>query len=344
MSEGHHLPVDLKRLALVGVVLPASIVLIDMWIWPFLGRVGNFGARAFFVSLVVKTALLSWASGRFLSFTVYGWIIFFWSQALLGVSMYATSHGAHGYELEALSHTLISAQIGFLTVWSILGQGSLAMRLTSLLAALAVIVLQHQSLDTNWYDRDLPAMQWLSAAGVASICIAVRLSGFRVVRPEIGSARIAPERFQFGIRHMLIWTTVIGLLLTFLRGIDISLLRMIHLADAAPIGAICLSISLVSLAAIWLTVGSGRPSVRILTTAGLVGAAGWMLVQLGVAWTPPQNNWNWRTDRYFELVAEFGSLWWAWLGMIAALLAAMLLFLRVTGHRLEKRRCDSATQ
>jgi hypothetical protein len=333
-----------RRIALVALGLPVAIFAIDYLAFMQSGvmRGGSLGGKFFFAWLVLKAVILSWCAGRVLGFTVYGWIVFFWSQALLDVNTFAASHGAIGFYYDSLAHTLLSAQVGFLTVWTILGTTAFAWRLTSLLAALAVIIVYSRSLDTNWGFYDLPFVQWIAAAVVVGVCVILRASGFTVRRLEPRApspaehGRGQPETFQFGVKHMLIWTAALAPLLVVVQSVDAQVLRGLVFGDAYPIGVLSLCIALATIAAIWLGLGGGPLVIRLAAAAAVIAGTSQLLITLGERWTPPRNNWNWRTDRFYQMVAEMDDQWRAWLAMLVGLLAAMLLFLRACDYRLAK--------
>jgi hypothetical protein len=332
---------NFKRVAFVGLALPTAIVLIDRLAWMPHGQFQGGELRLlFFPWLVAKATLLSWCAGRFLGATLYGWIIFFWCQALLDVHTFGASQGMFGYELDSLAHTLISAQVGFLTVWTLLGTAPLPWRVTSFLAAVAAILAQSKILDTNWGIRELPLMQWVAAGIVAIVCVGLHFSGFRIRQIALtpsSSDAAKPETFQFGVKDMLMWMTALAPLLLVVRGLDVSGLRELGVGDISTAATLSLCIAIVMLASIWLALGGGPIAFRLVATAGVVGVTGFVLWQMASSWRALRMNWNWRQDSRLELlVAEMGALWWAWLGLLGALFAAMLLFLRAAGYRLAK--------
>jgi hypothetical protein len=335
-----------RRIALVALGLPAAIILFDTVAFMPGGvmRGGQFMGRFFYAWLVVKAALLAWCAGRVLGFTVYGWVVFLWSQALLDVHTFAASQGAFGFDLEGLAHTLLSAQIGFLTAWTILGAASFAWRLASLLAALAAIVLYSQVLDTGWATDVLPIVQWVSASVVAAVCLSLRFTGFAIRcverqahAPQASGIGARPESFQFGVKHMLIWTAALAPLLVVLQSVDARSLRELAFGDAYPIAVLSVCIALATIAAIWLGLGAGPLAIRLAAAAVVIVGTSQLLITLGARWRPPRNNWNWSADRFYIMVTEMDDQWRAWFAMLVGLLAAMLLFLRACDYRLAKR-------
>jgi hypothetical protein len=329
-----------RRIALVALALPAAIILID-YVAVMPG--GRYIGKLFFVWLVAKAALLAWCAGRVLGFTVYGWVVFLWSQLLLDVHTFAASLGHFGYDLEALAYTLLSAQIGFLTAWMILGTASFPWRLASLLAALAAVVLYSQMLDRGWTTDGLPFVQWIAASVVAAVCLSLRLSGFAIRRldpqaitPPAGNRCARPESFQFGVKHMLVWTAALAPLLVVLQTVDAGSLRQLAFGDVYPIAVLSLCIALATIAAIWLALGAGPLIVRLAAIMAVIAGTSQLLITLGARWRPPRNNWNWSADRFYIMVSEMEDQWRLWLAILVGLLAAMLLFLRACDYRLAK--------
>jgi hypothetical protein len=338
MAVDPRTPPSRRRLLLVGLVLPAALVLVDQLTWVRGGTLGGGNGKLFFAWLVIKSALLSWCAGRFLGPTVYGWIVFFWCQALLDVHTLGSSYGAFGYEMAALAPTLVSAQIGFLAVWTFLGEAALPWRITSFLTALAAIVAHSHALKTNWNSEGMPLVQWLAAGVVALIATALRWSGFqvrRVLRDQPLDANARPEAFQFGVKHMLIWTTALTPLLFVMKGLDDLGLKWLTAPDLFPAAMLGACIALVTLASIWGALGAGPLLIRLIVCAVLIAVPGLLMSQLAHTWAP--NPFSWSNIVLVNLIAQLDELWWWWFACVGALLAGMLLFLRASGYRLAKK-------
>jgi hypothetical protein len=336
-----------RRIALVALGLPAAIILVDTIAFMPGGVMqgSELLGKFFFLWLVAKTALLAWCAGRVLGFTVYGWVVFLWSQVLLDVHTFAASHGVFGYQLDALSNTLVSAQTGFLTAWTFLGTASFPWRVASLLGAMSAIILHARLLDENSRASDLTVVQWIAAGVVVLVCLALRLRRFAIrrVEPETsastGAANAKPANFQFGVKHMLIWTAALAPLLIVVQTVDVRPLRELAFGDVYPVAVVVLCIALATLSAIWLGLGAGMLVIRLFVTGVILAVVSNLLMSLGARWRPPMNNWNWNTwraDQFYRMVAEMGDLWRPWLTTLAGLLAAMLLFLRACDYRLAK--------
>lgn len=329
---------DLRRILLVAMALPAAIVLVDSLTWMQPGIFSSSILRAwfFFPWLVVKTALLSWCAGQFLGSTFYGWLIFFWCQALLDVHTTLGTYRLGSSETDGLAHTLISAQIGFLALWAILGKTAWGWRFTCILLAAAGILAQVATLHDDWNTEAMPVILALAAGILVIICVALRLSGFQLLSPSNSTDASNRERtvVQFGMKHMLLWATALAPLMLAVRGFDVAVFQQLGLVDARPAATIALWTALVILAAIWLAVGQGMIALRITAMALAVAAAGTgMFVQsmdLKILYG------EWPQQQVIRIAVTMGKLWYAWFALTGALLAAMLLFLRATGYRLAK--------
>jgi hypothetical protein len=168
---------------------------------------------------------------------------------------------------------------------------------------------------------------------MALLCGGLRLLGF-VLRAAPSDDRSQPvpsklRTYQFSMKHMLIWFSVTGPLLLFVRSLDYSGRGFF------PAALLAATVATVNLIAIWAVLGAGHWIVRIASVLGVP-----FLIALGMTYysaylkstaTPP-----WYDDSYAIawVIVEMHDHWFAWLWFDAALLAALLLFLRACGFRL----------
>ena len=97
------------------------------------------------------------------------------------------------------------------------------------------------------------------------------------------------------------------------------------------------SLTAVSLAAVWASLGSGRLWLRLLVLAVVPGAAGAGLRLLQPHWEGLRWFTNWEAE-------TLG--WWlvAWTYLCAGFLAALLLVFRGSGYRLMRRQRPAASK
>ena len=114
-----------------------------------------------------------------------------------------------------------------------------------------------------------------------------RLSGARLVRADrvdmADEGASGPSRFQFSLREMLSWTTVLAVVLGALRySVDHDLFPS-YLGDWRQLAVLSLANAVPALLAIWAALGTGRPALRAmalaLATAAAIGA-GSMLAEV----------------------------------------------------------------
>lgn len=362
MNEGERvaqIPADsaqslpkLRDLMLVAVVLPATIVAIDHLTWMRVDwnqYVVGFDARQalFLLWLVLKTAILAWTARAVFSSSAWGWGIFLWSTTLLSVQSYGVSHGStREYAL-----TLISAEFGVLAVWSILGTTSIAWRLTAtLLGASAVVLVAKYIVHggiTSWtWDEQgkllMAVVQSAAAGALVLVAFILRAAGFRLRNVESLREHYGREpAIQFGVKHMLIWTAAMAPLLLVTKGMDVTVFRRFEALDFYPAVLIGGCIVLVNLATIWLALGMNHAVARWLAVAATAVGSGLLLQYESANWFAAYGPWP--NMQLLGLAIRMGidGEWLTWFVLTAALLAAMLTFLRACGYRLAKAGVDA---
>lgn len=339
------LPIPVGKIFFVGAVVPALFA----WIDSELLRGIEFGTAqapvvfAIFVSQVVVLGILI---GRLIDWPVlrafmYGWGWLFLNAQVLAaivVSVYSPQER----ELGNLVSAIFGAQIGLLLMWAMLGtQPKWAARWP--IAIMLSILLVAPCIGWRAGRADVIAIQ---IAVLLLICGILVRQGFRLFRPDErdptrapGTAGIRLPRAQFGVRHLLIWTTTIAVLLAVLKGFDLLSLREIRnlwRRDIAALGTTgCLS-AIVLVVSLWAGLGAGPASFRwplgILggpAIGSVLGFAHW-ITRSPFGRTPrnriPASAW----DQYWSLEGERI----AWLGLAGTLLFAGLLFFRAQGVRL----------
>jgi hypothetical protein len=196
------------------------------------------------------------------------------------------------------------------------------------LLALAVVSWHESLLWLNWGLDAIPALLILSAAIFAVWCGVLRTIGFRIQRQD----RVERQSPQFGVKHMLLWTTAMAPLLVVLRDFDWRAFKLLGKPDLVPAALFCGMTSLAALGALWLTLGARH----FWLSASVLG-----IVVVGASAVLQHESLNLVATygKYPDpiaaaLVVRFSPLWTAWFTLVAALMAAMLLFLRACGSRL----------
>jgi hypothetical protein len=330
----------LFRFAVVALCLPTAIVLIDhltwmnRWLWTSQEAIQRF----FFLWMIVKTAMLAACAGRLFGTTLYGWIILLWGVALIDVHTYGASHGLFGSsDVNGLVHTLVSAQAGFLALWAILGKTAAAWRIAAGILAAAAILFHASVLSMGWRQDSLTAVQTIAALILATLCVSLRIAGFRLQQINTSvedGATNQREIFQFGMKDMLIWTTALAPLLVVMKGIDWIIYRQLGIVDLYPAALISTCTAFITLATIWLTLGKGKLFLRLaFFTIAIVTAALTMYTR-NAQWLAIYGQWP--DEPVIGMSIRMGNLWGVWFGLVSGLLAALLVFFRAAGLRLVK--------
>ena len=327
------------KVAIIATALPVALILIDHFLWLSPSLIGSAGAlrrTLYFPWIVVETTLLAWVAGRFLGVTLFGWMFFLWGEALVGIHAYGASHGMMSHQYADLATTVISAQIGFLVAWAILGDVAVAWRLACGVVAITGVVFLSSKVETSWEGELLPLIQALAGLIVAMVCLTLRLGRFQMLNLNEGNGggRDRGQVFRFGVKHMLVWTAALAPLMVVLRGLEMISLRRVGMVDVYPAGLICGCIALITLAAIWLTLGSGMFALRVVGFIGAIGGATLLMRTQSKDWLAQYGPWP--SMRLIRFSIEMLDLWWAWFAMLGGLLAALFVFLWAAGYRLAR--------
>jgi hypothetical protein len=351
MSESPPLP--LARLLLVGMLVPAVFSALDHWMLTRLQL--NASDRAHLVLtmavFVVQIGLLGWLCGRLIENPWWRWGLYVWGWVLVDVQLLAASVFAQGRgywdQSRLLPASLFAAQVSLALIWAILGTTPWPIRLP--LCAVVGLFLSAPLLESPGFIRDLFPVQMIS---LAALCLLLRWRGFSLQRIERSPARAEPSvqkkqllAAQFSIRHVLIWTTSLALVLGVLRALDLlslAALRTFFEYDVIAVLTAGILISAVFVIAVWAALGAGSVWLRLAVLflamppmGALLAVLNWYsfskrisgrgTIELAMLWT---DSWVWQNflDNYSALAL--------WVYLAGSLLFASLLILRVLGYRL----------
>lgn len=325
------------RLFVFAVLLPAAVAgsnqvliksaptqVLQFWFYPW---------------LVLSTAVLSWCAGRYLRHAWLGWLVFAWSCVLLDILTIAVCLG--GAINDHFAFTLVSAQISLVVLWAILDTSSWQWRLPGVLAV-APAVWVFAGIFTrsygSWFSRSWFLLLFLTTVAVIVLCGGLRLCGFSLMKPtddSINASRPDALRpYQFGVKHMMFWAAAMVPILLVGRGLDFLVLKSLGEFGTFQIVLLALCVATANLTAIWTILGSGALVLRLIALFAipLVLAAG---VNLYLEYVRSMLSTN--SPYYNNLMYGLFSRqvnWNAWFCLDAALLAALLLYLRASGYQL----------
>jgi hypothetical protein len=186
----------------------------------------------------------------------------------------------------------------------------------------------------GWHGDPWRIIVLVQAVATCVLAAFLHACGYRVELGEPKTADSDAGPIQFSIRHLLLATTAVAIMVPIVQGVlrqssqFLSARQWLH---SAADGAV---LSVVSLAAFWAALGAGRWWNKILAFAMLALAAGASLCWLEksvlypVTWSP-----TWK-----QSLTDAGWWWVAWTSLAGSFLAGMLLVLHATGYRLVRRR------
>jgi len=279
--------------------------------------------------MAFTTAVLSWCVGRYLRPAWLRWLVFAWTLALLDFLTIAACLG--GQVRSELGYVLVSAQISLLALWAILGPGTWQLRLPCVAAIAPLVIIFSGSLArTRYTSMPWNMMMLLTFAVAALLCGGLRCLGFSL-QPWQETSPIANEAgnkrtYQFGMKHMLVWLTVTGPLLLFVRSLEF------HGETVFPTLLVAVSVATVNLIAIWAVLGGGYWIVRLASLLSVPYLLAWGLSAYSDYLQTAGGRVEYRSVAY--ALTNMKDTWTTWLGLDAALLAALLLFFRAGGSQL----------
>ena len=331
----------LARLLLVGALVPCVFSAVDHWL---LSRLAENPTDRLHIGLtmgafVVQIGVLGILCGHWLDDPRWRWGVYLWGWLLIDVQLLSalvfvagTSDWTNaGYLLVA---SLFAAQVGLTIIWAILGTTRWALRLPIcgvLATLLALPIVGSYGFAGTMFPVQVTALLVL--------CLVLRWMRYRLdliatVQKRVASA--SQRALQFGVRHVLIWTTSLAVVLGALRALD--LLSWRALAPFFQGGLAMLTagilVATVFIVALWAALGAGPVWLRWPTLAVTMVMVGSLLALFAffdrngtialLARNPATWDSFWRYDGWLL----------AWVALAGSLLFASLLILRVRGWRL----------
>jgi hypothetical protein len=348
---------SIGRLFVFAVLLPAFVAVTNQLLFEL--SPSYRGLRIWLYPwMVTSTAVLSWCTGRYLSPAWLRWVVFAWSIALVDI---LTIAACMGWRVEQhFGYALVSAQVGALVMWGLLANIGWQWRLPAVLgAAAAVMVFSGSFYSVNPLTRisraarDWNVLMIASAVIVAILSLTLRMRGFVLRAGELSELRshepTGMGAHQFGLKHLLIWSAALVPILLLARGLDFVVFKRLGAPLLFSFVVFAIGIAAANLLTVWTVLGNGRLGLRL----AAVLAVPWLLaigMELFLEFVASSHRvlrisrngelyYTWTRDWENSLICTIfdgrGTLVnWFWLS--AALLAALLLFLRASGYRLTR--------
>ena len=213
----------LLRLVLCGVVLPAAVAVATyLAMRPLSGGLGSvLQSTLVFAFFILEVGLVGAIVGHSLPQPLFRWMIYGWVMLLIDLLVCShTMLSSQGYIKQILpGAALVSAQIGLAVVWGILGTGRGYWRVPLAIGPGAGLLWFWISWVTGESGRLMTQVLVVQAIVLALITAGLWVRGYRLEIPR-GEGAEGSRRLQFGIRDVLVWTTVLAILLGLMRGAD----------------------------------------------------------------------------------------------------------------------------
>jgi hypothetical protein len=335
------------RLILCAVLLPAAVAGSNQLLLEW--APGHWLRLLLYPWMAISTAALGWCVGTYLSPPWLRWLVFGWCLVLLDCLTIAACIG--GDVESQFGYSLVMAQISLIILWAVLATANWQWRLPVVLATAAAVIVFSGSFDDAWGQPNWSLLMLLATVVILILCCALRFSGFALL--DLNGAWPLNEqpqlyRNQFGLKHMLTWATALVPILLVLRGADFFVLKRLGGPDLFSLALLAIVLASVNLIAIWAVLGHGRALVRLaalfvvpyLLAVGMSRHLEYVELKYVMARgvgrfrsTTFTNAWY---DSLLRGIADDGDSLVRFLCVNAALLAALLLFLRASGYRLAK--------
>jgi hypothetical protein len=341
----------LFRLVVVGMLVPVMFATVDAWLLQRMqfAPSSTLGIVATMTVFVVQVGLLGWLCGRWIENPWWRWGLYCWGWILVDLQLFAAATFADGANYwnhgRMLPGSLFAAQAGLAMVWGFLGSSRWTLRIPA--CTLLVFVFAWLSRGGYGMVREMVPLQ---LAALAALCGLLRLQRFRLL-PIARNPGHALDKslstglptMQFGIRHVLIWTTSLAVLLGMLRALELlslDSLRVFYRAGFVSLVSLGLAVAITFVVAVWAALGGGPAWLRLPLLGLVLPVAGLAMAILfwnseRIRWSPGttfSDLWKqpWMWQQFWK-----DDVWLAvWVALAGSLLFASLIILRTIGYRL----------
>jgi hypothetical protein len=348
MTTSHAPPLSIPRLVLIGAMLPAAIASANYALVHHLQQ-GTYVGPALWLQFawyIAQVGIIGWAVGRGISQPLMRWVVFGWILLLINLLTGVQAMDSNviwSHQPDMAPAALIAGQMGLCVVWAFFGDTRWMWRWPGMIVAACSLYFLWLSFGNNWQQQLWTELLVLQVMTLSVLCGLMALSGFRLmVLDDEGASVVAGgsqrRPLQFGIKHVLIWTTALAIVLGIARGMD--LLRWRVVQELVRDGltwklTVATTSAIVIIVALWAALGRGHWLPRyflVLAFTLLLGCSLSMWSQSRTA-AMQAAGWPWR---YSEVIRwfEVGWSWLGWLFLSGGLLAATLIVFRVLGYRL----------
>ena len=294
---------------------------------------------------VLEVGLVGIVVGNAMPHPLLRWLLFGWIMVLVDLLVGSLAMvSADGYLSRILPcGALAAAQIGLGVIWGILGDARWYWRVPLSIGLAAGVLGFWIFWVTGWNGGLMTQILVIQSTSLTLICIGLRVRGYRLamVQQATAAAKDGRRRFQFGVRDVLIWTTVLAILLGLMRAAD--MLRWKSLQEHPSLylmSTVALLSAIAIVFALWAALGQGSWLLRYCLLLSILlglgaGLGAWCKYGGQVLQRQASTSfYDWDLWQWYEV----GWWWIAWMFLAGGLLTATLLIFRAEGYRLVRER------
>jgi hypothetical protein len=275
--------------------------------------------------------------GSFVGFKVkrqpIWWLFFGWMLVLVNLVLILVKFNSYSWtraSQSAFVYAFLTAQIGLVIFWGILGSTDWRRRLPIAFFLLATGSYPY------WFF--VGRQRWLSVMtcyiiSVSVTCAFLRLWRFRLGSMESWNAIARGGRIdQFGIKHLFIWTTGVAVLFGIGRLVPWSFLATTFM-NQSMISLLlrALLMTMIVVATAWTVLGERGVWLRAIVLIGVLISIGFGLSFIELRQTRRSGLIGWSSNPN-----EIRQIWFVWTTLNGLFLAGLMLVIRMSGGQLAR--------
>lgn len=349
----------------IALLVPLLIAASQQWVlsWFFQsGYRASWQVAVCYALFVVQVGVAGAIAGRFIP-GMLGWLVFAWTMLvidLLTFCMAVSQRGGWHESGKVLACALVSAQVGAVVVWGVLGEQRWTVRVPVTVVIGAVMLLGWRILLVQLsYYNDWFSLLLMQTVLLLAICMVFLQRGCRL--RQTTSATSASELitskgvWQFNLKDAFILTTAIAIVMAVFKltaGWQETHSRQFSILPFVSEIVLAATLAMVMFTALWTAFGERPWYVRFLVlislaagTAAIFGWCGenfrdWMVaLEQWFRASSPRSWYEWE-DYWFT---RLGWFWLPWICLSCGFFVATLWIFREKGYRmvmLERRKTN----
>ncbi len=344
----HHRPHGSAKVLVSALLLLAAFAALDRWLLDCLAGWWRFEwivvlTMAVFVSQI---GIMGVVCGRWIEPPLLKWLLYGWTwllidlQTLVAWALADQTWWGNVFQVTAL----LTAQLGLVIIWAFLGPSRWTTRWPFALVLTTVLLLL--LIRARYWSDNMAVVFLTQTISLGVVCIVLRWRGIRLVKANPETIAQGPvdaddlQASQFGLRHVLIWTTAIAIVCGLVRAVGLPFQQesVVFYYPLLPQFFCGAAVSFSLLVAFWAALASGRAWPRwcfallvLPATGAACGALDWHALYARSPWLGQMSWWDFLRNGYVSERYVF-----TWICLAGATLFAALLFVRSQGYRLAR--------